>query len=802
MARLEDRTHLYDVANRFITAALKNDDSMFTPGKAVWAPEPIEEIYQRYVVGIDESDRPFDVKLREQLDGASDVTIQLAAEVLFLALVIPTDMGGEAKRSLLDVALSMMTDRVAIPEELDSMLDRPAIARIGTGHIHRYFQTAYLIELVRHWKPLDGDEQARLLSDPWLFKEFETSVEVPKAAVLRNGILHLIFPDSFEPMTADNHKRLIANHYKHLINGNSSSDVDRHLLAIREALGDDAASGRYFYDPLVRPGWDPNASMWDKFIYWAAKLHSSPDYDERERKPKFQAIKQVRDARNAFLAGDPDWPDVLRRSFSLPYPLTSWRVTGDFNDWCRRHPEQASPALHAVWDFSLGRPERVEGFLNHLPREVASGPSARLSLLTFLLINDDDGDYAMYRSAPFNKAFELTGTPFSPNTASDAERYFHALEFLDQILSKAASRGLHLRDRMDAQSIVWAVTRWGPQDDWPQVERDSFNAFLAGKVLSFRDEDDDDDNGGQPEPPIPGSPQGETAVVESLNSLADRLMLPVEHLRKIERLLEYKRQAIFYGPPGTGKTYVARELADYFAQGGGAVDIVQFHPSYAYEDFIEGLRPVEVGGETRFRVVDGPLKRIAAEARQNPDAPHVLLIDEINRGNLSKVLGELYFLLEYRNHPITLQYSRDEFALPDNLWIIGTMNTADRSIALVDAALRRRFFFVGFFPDEEPIDGLLRRWLARNNPDYLWVADVVDEANRRLDDRHLAIGPSYFMKDDLDEEWLEIIWEHQVIPYLAEQFFGEEARLDEFHLKNLRRQQVTELPEEPDTTGE
>jgi hypothetical protein len=164
----------------------------------------------------------------------------------------------------------------------------------------------------------------------------------------------------------------------------------------------------------------------------------------------------------------------------------------------------------------------------------------------------------------------------------------------------------------------------------------------------------------------------------------------------------------------------------------------------------------------------------------------VLLIDEINRGNVPKLFGELYFLLEYRDEQMHLQYSLDEFALPSNLWLIGTMNTADRSIALLDAALRRRFYFVPFFPDQPPVAGLLRRWLQRNKPELVWVADVVDRANVLLNDANAGIGPSYFMRANLDEAWVERIWEHAILPYLGEQLFGQTDRLSEFALPRLR----------------
>jgi len=117
--------------------------------------------------------------------------------------------------------------------------------------------------------------------------------------------------------------------------------------------------------------------------------------------------------------------------------------------------------------------------------------------------------------------------------------------------------------------------------------------------------------------------------------------------------------------------------------------------------------------------------------------------------------------------------------------MIGTMNTADRSIALIDAALRRRFHFVPFFPDQRPIQGLLRRWLRREKPHLEWVADRVDAANALLDDRDAAIGPSHFMRDNLDEEWVQLIWDHSILPYVGEHFFGQDDRRDEFSLTAL-----------------
>ena len=303
---------------------------------------------------------------------------------------------------------------------------------------------------------------------------------------------------------------------------------------------------------------------------------------------------------------------------------------------------------------------------------------------------------------------------------------------------------------------------------------------------SYEQDQTTDDAPGQPDATVAGA-----LADTDVSGLADELLYDATDLRKVTKLLDDKKQVIFQGPPGTGKTYAARKLARYLAGDGDDVRLVQFHPSYAYEDFVQGYRPTLQDGQAGFTLRDGPLVTAARKARDEPHSPHFLIIDEINRGNLAKVFGELYFLLEYREEGIMLQYADDgddPFSLPENLYIIGTMNTADRSIALVDLALRRRFHFVEFHPDKPPIQGLLVRWLKRNAPAMIWAADVVKQANAKLNHKQAAIGPSYFMKDDLDEEKARLIWEHNVLPYIEEHLYGESERLSEFALDKLRRE--------------
>jgi len=265
-------------------------------------------------------------------------------------------------------------------------------------------------------------------------------------------------------------------------------------------------------------------------------------------------------------------------------------------------------------------------------------------------------------------------------------------------------------------------------------------------------------------------------------------------LQRARSLLEMKRQLILQGVPGTGKTHIVRCLARLLAGGRAeAVRLVQFHPAYSYEEFVEGIRVKSVAVEGRHDVThpveDGLPCAFAAKAERFPSRPHVLVIDEINRGNLPRIFGELLYLLEYRGQEVLLPYSRRAFRLPPNLYLLGTMNPADRSVALVDQALRRRFSFLEIPPDP----GILAAWLTEHPPAAgAAFADRVLALFERLNTRlrsdlgaHGKIGHSYFMVPNLDDGRLRMMWQHHVRPLLEEHFAGQPQRLAAYELERL-----------------
>lgn len=246
-----------------------------------------------------------------------------------------------------------------------------------------------------------------------------------------------------------------------------------------------------------------------------------------------------------------------------------------------------------------------------------------------------------------------------------------------------------------------------------------------------------------------------------------KMSMKNESVEKSVNLLEQKHQIILQGPPGTGKTYQAKKIAAQLTDNDNdKLKLIQFHPAYTYEDFVRGIvaKPTENGGIT-YEVKNKILAELAQRAKGSPNSSYVLIIDEINRANLPAVLGELIYALEYRGEPVTSMYEYDkerEIILPKNLYIIGTMNTADRSVGHIDYAIRRRFAFVDVLPDRNVIEHDAAKQLFDNVQELFTDEFLTPDFNK--DD--VAIGHSYFLVKDDNE--LKIRLKYEIKPILKE----------------------------------
>lgn len=258
---------------------------------------------------------------------------------------------------------------------------------------------------------------------------------------------------------------------------------------------------------------------------------------------------------------------------------------------------------------------------------------------------------------------------------------------------------------------------------------------------------------------------------------------------KLCSLLKHKKNIILQGAPGVGKTYAAKRLAYSIIgkKNDDRVQCVQFHQSYSYEDFIEGFRPSENGN---FKPCDGVFKKFCEKASQDKENKYFFIIDEINRGNISKIFGELLMLIESdkrgEQYKINLVYRKQPFYVPENLYIIGMMNTADRSLAVIDYALRRRFAFYSMKP---AFDSYGFKKYAENVKCELFnkAVEAVKELNKEIvGDKSLGkgfeIGHSYFCTDkpeDITDETVKNIIDFEIIPTIEEYWFDNETKLNE-----------------------
>ena len=419
--------------------------------------------------------------------------------------------------------------------------------------------------------------------------------------------------------------------------------------------------------------------------------------------------------------------------------------------------------LHGAGDA----PARLARFLDFVS---AVGASPKWAFPTYYLALAHPDTDVFVKPSLFKPFLDLLGESALWSATPSGATYASLLQVCSELKTQLAAYGA--TDMLDVHGFIWAVVSQSERK--PKLKRNEPVEPVGARepapqyVVT-------------PTPPPSRAPSTLNKPSYSLTQCATDTGIAEATLTHWRNAIQRKGQAIVYGPPGTGKTFVAQKLAQHLVDGDDSrIEIVQFHPAYSYEEFMQGMRPkARADGTLDYPLVDGRFVQFCKAARTSTSTS-VLIIDEINRANLSRVFGELMFLLEYRDQVITLA-SGERFSIPRNVVLLGTMNTADRSIALVDHALRRRFAFLALRPNYE----LMRRFHANTTIQIEMLIHLLQQINAHIGDANYHLGPSFFLVSGFETQ-LPSIWQTEIEPYLEEYFFDKPDVVDQFRWEVIR----------------
>ena len=725
MARLESASRILEAAEHWKRECLLGGGSLCGEER-LWSGTNFQSLKTYFVDHPDDSGDSFDEKLKRQLEPAPPEARRLWAEMTWLYYLIVVSVKGVTKLDRIRTVWKWSgtpfpEDHWAFGDVLDHGIVHP-----GQGYLqNRWRESAYIIAVMLKWFSRSVEQQQSLLGDPWRFADWLDGQEGSQQRQFRHALLFLLFPDAFQNSMSAHHKRDIAVAFDDVAAGDPSAltliDLDKALLGVVSRLRDE------------RP--DEEIDFYAQALARQWRHGEPPGREQPEHEEDGETWYEGR--------------------------------FGQSNTWLIAPGEGAR----------LWRDFRHDGI-------VAIG-------------YDDLGDLSEYADRQnMHAALIQNGGGANPSNHSLAVWQFaHEMDIGDILLAKQGRHAIlgwgEVVDgyRHDPERPEYRNTRrveWHPCDAPVRLDA-SMNVKALTSVTSYKDWLRDVfaliDDGAPPIVPV------EQATYEMADALSD-LFLEETQFRRMLDSIALRKNLILQGAPGVGKTFVARRLAWCLMgrKDREAVEMVQFHQSYAYEDFIQGWRPTEAGG---FTLRNGVFYEFCKRAEQRPDTPYVFIIDEINRGNLSRIFGELLMLIEADkrgpDHSIALTYGDpgERFHVPENVHVLGMMNTADRSLAIVDYALRRRFAFETL----EPAYG------TRRFREYLLEADVeqdlVDRIDRNLsslneaisEDKDLGagfqIGHSYFVPEDTaDERWYQGIVDTQIAPLLREYWFDRPERVD------------------------
>lgn len=712
-------------------------DGSVLSGDTIWTAENAEALITHFVDQPDVGNRSFLDKLKDQLSSAPAAACQLAAEMLWMMMLFPDRIGGDSKRSLVTTVWDWSGRPLNRDQPLMLLLD-DGIGSTGTAYnTRRAFELMLVVRFTSAWKGLPVEKRQRLLREPMTFARWFDGLAEVDGKQVRHILLHLLFPTYFPRVGSRGHKQQIDETFRYLLSsqeletapGDSLLDRDLRILMIGRRL--DAAYPAeapidFYSTAPVRQEWRPTGPG-------VVREQPVEPYTARP------TVTPTEESRRTWVIAAGEGARLLDVFLDRNVIAIGWDALGDLRQYGSR--TEIADALRDAYPTDTN-PTNDSLACHQFCKEIAVGDRVyvKQGRSRLLAVGVVTGDYR-----------HDSTLPDYPNMRS--VRWDHRGNW-------ALPAGLQLPMKtLTDISDVEALNEW--------VEANVLQVPTAEPVLT----------------------------PYSVADLLTEVFWEEELIRDLLASLRRRKNLILQGPPGVGKTFLARRLA-YALIGtkrADAVQMIQFHQSYAYEDFIQGWRPSEGGG---FTLRNGVFYEFCRKAQAEPARDFVFIIDEINRGNLSKIFGELLMLIEGDKrgpeHAIPLTYSEsgtDTFFIPRNVYLLGMMNTADRSLAMVDFALRRRFAFRTLRP--ALASSAFASALAEKGVENDLVERIIDRIGRvnaliEADSKNLGagflIGHSFFCPAETvpdGEAWFSAVVRDELLPLLEEYWFDNSKALAE-----------------------